>query len=100
MTTNPNNAILLVMLGALSIYLEFCRPGWVVPGVAGGVVGMVGLASLVRWLRAGQPEQISWPLMATMVIAFLAISIWLARAAIRARTNKMPDKVVMTQTRS
>jgi membrane-bound serine protease (ClpP class) len=53
---DPNIALLLVVLGALGIYMEFHAPGMVAPGVAGAILVLLGLTSLemlpIDWLGA------------------------------------------------
>jgi len=53
---DPNIALLLVVLGALGIYLEFHAPGLVAPGVAGAILMLLGLTALamlpIDWLGA------------------------------------------------
>jgi membrane-bound serine protease (ClpP class) len=53
---DPNIALLLVVLGALGIYLEFHTPGMVAPGVAGAILMLLGLTALamlpIDWLGA------------------------------------------------
>lgn len=53
---DPNIALLLVVLGALGIYLEFSSPGLVVPGVVGAILALLGLTALsmlpIDWLGA------------------------------------------------
>lgn len=53
---DPNIALLLLVLGALGIYLEFSSPGLVAPGVAGAVLLLLGLTALsmlpIDWLGA------------------------------------------------
>ncbi len=46
MLLDANGALLLAALGGLLICAEFCLPGWVVPGVAGGVCLLCGLHRL------------------------------------------------------
>ncbi len=43
---DPNGALLLAALGSLLICAEFCLPGWVVPGVTGGVFLLCGVHRL------------------------------------------------------
>jgi membrane-bound serine protease (ClpP class) len=53
---DPNIALLLLVLGALGIYLEFSSPGLVAPGVAGAILVLMGLTALsmlpIDWLGA------------------------------------------------
>jgi membrane-bound serine protease (ClpP class) len=53
---DPNIALLLVVLGALGIYVEFSAPGLVLPGVAGAILALLGLTALsmlpIDWLGA------------------------------------------------
>ena len=53
---DPNIALLLLVLGALGIYLEFSAPGLVAPGVAGAILALLGLTALsmfpIDWLGA------------------------------------------------
>ena len=85
MVPDPNVAIAMIALGLLGIYAEFCLPGKVVPGVVGGVLLLVGLASL---MHAPSGASISWPLAAAIAIPFAAITTYLLRIARRARQNK------------
>ncbi len=54
---DPNIALIVVILGALGIYLEFSSPGLVAPGVFGAILALVGLTALsmlpIDWLGAG-----------------------------------------------
>ncbi len=43
---DPNIGFILLVLGALGIYVEFSAPGLIFPGVAGGIVLLLGLSSL------------------------------------------------------
>ena len=43
---DPNIALLLLVLGALGIYLEFSSPGLVAPGVAGAILVLLALSAL------------------------------------------------------
>lgn len=87
MLANPNIALLAAALGLLLIYVEFCRPGRVIPGVAGGVLLLVGIASIAR---ANQPVNLQWMFIVTAILA--SIGIFLLRIAFRARRNKMNVK--------
>ncbi|MBM3811840.1 MAG: nodulation protein NfeD [Acidimicrobiia bacterium] len=44
--SDPNLAFILLTLGALGIYVEFSAPGLIVPGVAGGILVLLGLSAL------------------------------------------------------
>ena len=44
--SDPNLALAMVLLGALGLYLEFTSPGLIVPGVAGGILLLLGLSAL------------------------------------------------------
>jgi membrane-bound serine protease (ClpP class) len=56
MVADPNIAFILVALGALGLYLEFSMPGLVFPGVAGGILVLLGLSGLavmpINWIGA------------------------------------------------
>ena len=53
---DPNTGYILLVLGALGIYFEFQAPGLILPGVAGGILLLLGLSSLavlpVNWIGA------------------------------------------------
>lgn len=53
---DPNIALILLVLGALGIYLEFTSPGLIAPGVAGAILVLLGLSALsllpINWLGA------------------------------------------------
>ncbi|HLI83963.1 MAG TPA: nodulation protein NfeD [Bryobacteraceae bacterium] len=53
---DPNLALVLLVLGALGIYVEFTSPGLIVPGVAGAILLLLGLSALsvmpINWLGA------------------------------------------------
>jgi membrane-bound serine protease (ClpP class) len=54
--SDPNIALILLVLGALGIYIEFTSPGLIFPGVAGGILALLGLSALsvlpINWLGA------------------------------------------------
>lgn len=53
---DPNVAYILLVLGALGIYVEFSSPGLIVFGVAGGIMALLGLSGLavlpINWIGA------------------------------------------------
>ncbi len=53
---DPNIAFILLVLGALGIYVEFSSPGIIVAGVAGGIMVLLGLSGLavlpINWIGA------------------------------------------------
>jgi membrane-bound serine protease (ClpP class) len=55
--SDPNLAFLILILGALSLYVEFSSPGLIVPGVLGAVLVMLGLSAMsvlpINWMAAG-----------------------------------------------
>jgi len=52
--SDPNIALVLLVLGALGIYIEFSSPGLIVPGVGGGILVLLGLSALsvlpINWV--------------------------------------------------
>ncbi len=53
---DPNVAFILLILGALGIYLEFSSPGFIAPGVFGAILALLGLSGLaimpINWIGA------------------------------------------------
>ena len=54
--SDPNLALVLLVLGALGIYVEFTSPGLIVPGILGAIMALLGLSALsvlpINWLGA------------------------------------------------
>jgi membrane-bound serine protease (ClpP class) len=54
---DPNIGFILLVLGALGIYVEFTSPGLIFPGIAGAILVLLGLSSLsvlpINWVGAG-----------------------------------------------
>lgn len=53
---DPSLALIVLVLGVLGVYVEFTHPGLILPGVAGGVLVLVGLMALsllpINWAGA------------------------------------------------
>jgi len=53
---DPNIALVLLVIGALSIYIEFTSPGLIAPGVVGAILVLLGLSAIsvlpINWLGA------------------------------------------------
>ena len=53
---DPNIALVLLVLGALGLYVEFSSPGLIAPGVVGAIFVLLGLSALsvlpINWLGA------------------------------------------------
>jgi membrane-bound serine protease (ClpP class) len=53
---DPNIALILLVIGALGIYIEFTSPGLIAPGVFGAILVLLGLSALsvlpINWLGA------------------------------------------------
>jgi membrane-bound serine protease (ClpP class) len=53
---DPNIALVLLVLGALGLYVEFSSPGLIAPGVIGAIFVLLGLSALsvlpINWLGA------------------------------------------------
>ena len=51
---DPNIAFIILILGALGVYIEFSSPGLIAPGVAGGILVLLGLSALsvlpINWI--------------------------------------------------
>jgi len=51
---DPNIGFILIVLGALGIYVEFSSPGLIFPGVAGAILALLGLSALtilpINWV--------------------------------------------------
>lgn len=54
--SDPNIALVLLVVGALGIYVEFSAPGLIVPGVGGAILVLLGLSALsvlpINWIGA------------------------------------------------
>ena len=68
-----------IIAGWIGILIEFVRPGWVVPGVTGGVLLLVGLSRML-------PEHPRAAIAAS--VPFLLAALCLVAIAWKARRNK------------
>lgn len=59
---DPNIGFILLVLGALGLYVEFSHPGLIVPGVLGAVLALLGMSSLSLF-------PISWVGVALLILA-------------------------------
>jgi membrane-bound serine protease (ClpP class) len=54
---DPNIGFILLILGALGIYVEFHSPGLIFPGIAGAILVLLGFSSLsivpINWIGVG-----------------------------------------------
>ncbi len=54
--SDPNIALVLLVIGALGIYVEFSSPGLIFPGVGGAILVLLGLSALsvlpINWIGA------------------------------------------------
>ena len=55
--SDPNLAFVILILGALCIYVEFSAPGLIAPGVIGAILVLLGLSAMsvlpINWMAAG-----------------------------------------------
>ena len=79
LVTSETPPILLISIGWIGVLIEFVRPGWVVPGVSGGVLLMAGLSRTL-------PEHPGIAIAASA--PFVAAAFWLLAIAWKARRNK------------
>lgn len=83
LATHPDVALALLVGGCFAIYFELLRPGLVIPGAAGAVAALVGLAALLR-----NPQPSATALVVAIAI-WAPVTVFLVRVAARARGNKM-----------
>ena len=60
---DPNIALILIVVGALGIYIEFSSPGLIAPGIAGAISVLMGLSAL-------SVLPINWAGVALLILAF------------------------------
>ncbi len=60
---DPNLALILLVIGALGIYVEFSAPGMIAPGVVGAIMVLMGLSAL-------SVLPINWAGVALLILAF------------------------------
>lgn len=73
--------MLLTVAGLTGIYVEFIWPGKVIPGVAGGVLLMLGIAGMQR-------GPVDWGAVILLGAPMVGVSAGLLAIAWRARRNK------------
>lgn len=80
---DANGALLLAAVGGLLICAEFCLPGWVAPGVLGGVCLVCGAYRLALLEASGT---VALGLAATVIVALAGgyglVPAWLGAAGI------------------
>jgi len=67
-TVNPDFVVIVLVTGLLCVYVEFLRPGSVIPGATGSVLILLSAAALTRF-------SLDWhaaPLLAAALLAYLA----------------------------
>jgi len=54
--SDPDLALVMLVVGALGIYVEFTSPGLIVPGILGAILALLGLSAIsvlpINWLGA------------------------------------------------
>jgi membrane-bound serine protease (ClpP class) len=73
--TNPDLAFLLLAFGVFSIYVEFSRPGLVLPGVLGATLSLIALSGLARF-------SVTLP---GVLLVFLALAMFVLEALVSTR---------------
>ncbi|MGI9075287.1 MAG: hypothetical protein ACR2JB_29105 [Bryobacteraceae bacterium] len=72
MRVGPNAAFLLVILGVLSVYIEFLRPGRLVPGLLGSIMAATG----AYWLCSNSPLASGVLFITLAVLLLIAEALW------------------------
>jgi membrane-bound serine protease (ClpP class) len=82
--TDPNLALILLVLGGLGIYVEFHSPGLIAPGIAGAILVLLGLAAI-------SALPINWTGAALLLLAlpFAIITALLVTLVVRARRSRV-----------
>ncbi len=104
---DPNLAFILLIVGALAIYLEFSSPGLIAPGTIGAILVLIGLSALsvlpINWLGAAlliaafamfvlEAKLTSHGVLGVggaVALPFSAITALLLSLVVRARRNKV-----------
>ncbi len=73
--------VLLAVTGLCGVYAEFIWPGKVIPGAAGGVLLMLGIAGMMK-------GPVDLPAVALLGTPFTLLTVALLAIAWRARRNK------------
>ncbi len=84
-------SLFMLLGGVMLAYVEFLKPGWVWPGVAGGVAIVYSLAKLSRLGIGGVRIALASvnPVFWILTAALGAATVILLRIAVRARRNKL-----------
>ena len=97
---DPNLALVLLVVGALGIYMEFTSPGLIVPGILGAILVLLGLSAIsvlpINWLGAVMlidsptPEmRVHLSTAIALALPFSLITMLLLSLVLRARRNKV-----------
>ena len=87
---DPNIALALVVLGALCVYVEFVKPGTVIPGAFGSVFVLLGMKTLGAFTPAQLLDgRIDFRIATGLGVPFALITCFLLSVALRARRNKL-----------
>ena len=86
MLASPDSCVLLIVLGALLICYEFCRPGLVLPSAAGSFLALGGLWRLMHSTPL-MPALHFWIVIPPAALCALTIAL-LLRIAVVGRASK------------
>lgn len=65
---NPQLAFIMLILGAIGVYVEFTHPGLIVPGILGAILAILGLMSLTML-------PINWAGAALLLLGFVCLAL-------------------------
>ena len=84
----PDIGLLLLFVGVLGIYFEFCAPGLVAPAVLGSTLAIAGIAGLIRAAETGAIRNLDFSFALAAALMLIVVTVFLSRIALRARRNK------------